>query len=241
MIRALLATAVVAASATAPMELNLNDTSVAAPPSTALHVVQADGQLGRVDVDVFGDVQGVLMCRKARGTAASPTPVLANDYMCTTQAWGFDGTSYGSHPAASSAFRSAADWTSSSHPTWWKIEVTKRGATDNILGLYVTPEGHLGSLAGTPTLSCGAGSIRGDDNAGRVTVGDTACVVRFSSEWRFTDGPGKPGVSTVPACVASDETSPVLVRAQPTSTQMTLVGALPGDRVVYQCRQIGNG
>jgi hypothetical protein len=238
---------VFAAAATAfssqdPLEVILNPSGPAAPPSTAVHVVQADGQLGRIDTDVFGDTQAVFMGRKARGTAAAPTAVLANDYMATLQAWGYDGAGYGPRPGGSVAIRAAGDWTTKSHPTWFKVEITPRGSTDNLMPFIVTPEGHIGHTGTRPDVSaCAGASVRGDDNGGRITAGGGHCTLRFARAWALTDGPGTPVARpTVPACFANDETSPLPVSASPTSTTVTFTGGAPGDTITYHCEQIEN-
>lgn len=236
------------ATDTAPTVFDFNPASTPAPPADAtLHVVQADGVKNSLVLDTFGGgQQGAFLCRTSRGTGTAPTALLSNDLMCTVQAWGYDGSSYGPRPAGSVAIRAADTFTTTSHPTWFKVEVTPRGKTINILAMFITPEGHWGHAAAesggsAPTLSgCGSGaSVVGDDNGGRVTIGNqlvTACTVVFGSEWQRTNG-----AAVVPGCIVNNETSRVIVRAVPTSSQLRLVGALRAhDRVVFDCRQFQN-
>lgn len=251
---AVLAVALVLAAAggaaTAPATFDFNGSATPpAPAGTTLHIIQADGVRNSAVLDTFGTgQQGVWLCRTARGAGAAPTAELGNDLMCSMQAWGYDGTSYGPRPAGSVAIRAADTFTPASHPSWFKVEVTPRGSTANIMPMFVTPEGHWGHAAsegsgGTPpTLTgCGTGaSIRGDDNGGRVTIGAgtvTTCTVVFSAAWQKTSG----GAAEIPGCVANNETSPQLLRAVATSTQVTLAGVLAaGDKATFDCRQLGN-
>lgn len=237
---ALAATA--AAALTAPEVFDFNGSSTPAPPTGAtLHVVQADGVKNALVLDTFGNgQQGVFLCRTAQGTGAEPEALPGNNLMCSMQAWGYDGTSYGPRPAGSVAIRAAGSFTSTSHPTWFKVEVTPRGTTNNIIPLVVTPEGHWAHTGPTPTIDCGSGdSVIGDDNGGRITVGTAAlsCTLTFANEWQRTDA----SVTEVPGCTVQDETAAVLLVPQPTSTELAIVGAIVGgDKLVYDCRQLRN-
>ena len=229
-----------------PFVLNFNSSSStpAFPSGATLHIIQADNSKNSIVADTFGSgQQGAWMCRTARGTGASPSGLLSNDLMCTMQAWGHDGTSYAPRPGGSVAFRAAEDWTTSAHGTWFKVEVTPRGSTANILPMYITPEGHWGDAGILPTVSnCGTGAtIRGTDNGARIVVGSGAnngtCTVTFAYPWVMTKG------SPVnPICTANNQTSPQLLRATNiTSTSMNLSGTLaPGDIINFDCRQIDN-
>lgn len=82
-------------------------------------------------------------------------------------------------------------------------------------------------LGGVPTISSGFGttpSIAGTSNAFKVTVGsggDTTGVVLFNVTY-----------TTAPSCVANNQTTAQLVRATPTTTQVTLAGTLAASDVL---------
>jgi hypothetical protein len=230
----------------APFVFNLNSSSStpAAPSNASLHIIQADNLKNAIVADTFGSgQQGAWMCRTARGTGASPLALLANDLMCTMQAYGYDGTSFSTSPGGSVAIRAAENWTPTSHPTWFKVEVTPRGSTANIMPMFVTAEGHWGSTGPRPTLSnCGINpSIRGTDTNARIVVGSGAnsgkCTVTFAHQWKWTSGQ-----NIEPMCVANNQTSPQLLRATNiTSTSMDLTGVLaPGDIINFDCKQDTN-
>lgn len=81
--------------------------------------------------------------------------------------------------------------------------------------------------AATPTISSGFGttpSIAGTSSAFKVTVGsggDTTGVVLFNVTW-----------ATAPTCVANNQSTAQLVRATPTTTQVTLAGTLTASDVL---------
>lgn len=81
--------------------------------------------------------------------------------------------------------------------------------------------------AATPTISSGFGttpSIAGTSSAFKVTVGgggDTTGVVLFNTTW-----------GTAPSCSANNQTTAQLVRATPTTTQVTLAGTLAASDVI---------
>lgn len=78
-----------------------------------------------------------------------------------------------------------------------------------------------------PTISSGFGttpSIAGNASAFKVTVGsggDTTGVVLFNVTW-----------ATAPSCIANNQTTAQLVRATPTTTQVTLAGTLAASDVI---------
>lgn len=82
-------------------------------------------------------------------------------------------------------------------------------------------------VAAAPTISSGFGttpSIAGTPSAFKVTVGsggDTTGVVLFNVTW-----------GTAPVCVANNQTTAQLVRATPTTTQVTVAGTLGASDVL---------
>lgn len=98
----------------------------------------------------------------------------------------------------------------------------------NSSGLTVTTGSNNFYVQGTtPTISSGFGttpSIAGTASTFKVTVGsggDTTGVVLFAVTW-----------ANAPTCVANNETSAQLVRATPTTTQVTLAGTMNAADVI---------
>lgn len=98
----------------------------------------------------------------------------------------------------------------------------------NSTGLTVTTGSNNFYVQGTtPTISSGFGttpSIAGTASTFKVTVGsggDTTGVVLFAVTW-----------ANAPTCVANNETSAQMVRATPTTTQVTLAGTMNASDVV---------
>lgn len=98
----------------------------------------------------------------------------------------------------------------------------------NATGLTVTTGSNNFYVQGTtPTISSGFGttpSIAGTASTFKVTVGsggDTTGVVLFAVTW-----------ANAPTCVANNETSAQLVRATPTTTQVTLAGTMNAADVI---------
>ena len=61
-----------------------------------VHLTGNDGQSSRITNDAYGiNANAVLVGRKARGTAASPLPVQANDILTRLSSIGWTGTEYG--------------------------------------------------------------------------------------------------------------------------------------------------
>lgn len=101
------------------------------------------------------------------------------------------------------------------------------GGTNTTGFTLATGSNNLFIQGTTPTISSGFGTtptIAGTATAFKVTVGgggDTTGVVLFAFTW-----------STAPSCVANNQTSAQLVRATPTTTQVTLAGTMNAADVV---------
>lgn len=92
---------------------------------------------------------------------------------------------------------------------------------------FATGSNNLYVQGTTPTISSGFGTtpaIAGTASTFRVTVGaggDTTGVVLFSATW-----------ANAPVCQANNETTAQLVRATPTTTQVTIAGTMTAADVV---------
>ncbi len=93
----------------------------------------------------------------------------------------------------------------------------------------VTINGHIVMGGSTPTLTAGTGTIAGKDVAGRVTLtagSQTTITVTFAAAWS----------TNIPICTANDETTALLVQAQPTLTTLVLNASFgAADKITWHC------
>ena len=132
-------------------------------PRTLLEVVNlnADSTRGIVSTQISEDTLAPnFVVRKARGTLAAPSPVLAGDVIGNLTYWGYDGSTY----QQSTALRTLAaeNFSSSGFGSHFTILTSPVGVKNNIERFRVTADGNIGIGTTAPnaklTLSGAGGS-----------------------------------------------------------------------------------
>lgn len=151
--------------------INLNSGSIVAPPSgTALQIQQVDGAIARISLDAFGNTP-VLSCRRADGTRVSTTALLANDEMCSLNAWGYTAPATLS-ATATGAFRiyAAENWSAGHQGSYARIATTANAATAMTDRVGIENDG---GLTLPPTVSGGSKGLGTFNLIGPIYIAGT--------------------------------------------------------------------
>ena len=133
-------------------------------PSTNLHLVGNPS-----DANIFIDryssdaISPYIVSRKARGTSASPTQVLANDDIGGMFARGYhSGSGFGANNVAAIKFIADGNFTSTSQPTYIVFGTTPSGSITRAEQMRIDSAGNvgIGTTAPTNLLSLGGNSAR---------------------------------------------------------------------------------
>lgn len=193
-----------------------------------LHVAGADANANQSVFDSFGGAT-TLISRRADGTAASRTGVVANDGLFVVQAEGW--TSAAAYSGAAAVFGATATetWSSSANGTKFSIRTTKNTTTTLADAMVVDGFGHVqhGSIAPTSVSTCGTGSLTSNstDAAGSAAAtGATACTVNFANSY-----------ASAPTCVVSDNTTADGLKVATGTGSFTVTGLTSGDTFSWVC------
>lgn len=140
---------------TAAPQINLNGSSLpSALAGTVLRTANANSTATRIEADAFAN-SAFFTGVRYDGTAVSPTALQSGDEIGGYNGWGYTGSGVAG-PAGSFSLHAAANWSSSSTPTYASIYTTPIGTTAEAEVLRVWPDG---SVAIGTTQSMGAGTI----------------------------------------------------------------------------------
>lgn len=118
------------------LTLNANTVAPAAPMSSNVYVIGADGTNPNVGVDCFGSGVPIVQTRHARGTAASATAIQSADWLGVFDFVGRDTAAYSSGVRlTASAFE---NWTSTAHGTALTLATVPAGSTAEVNSLVLT-------------------------------------------------------------------------------------------------------
>jgi hypothetical protein len=111
--------------------INLNsDTTLAAPTTgTVLHLASADSVATIQTFDAFGNANQIIH-RRANGTSAAPTALLANQIIAQFATSGYGATAY-STPRNKMVVYASENWTDTAQGTYTRFSTTLDGATTN--------------------------------------------------------------------------------------------------------------
>lgn len=112
---------------------------------TLLQLGNADGTQTRILIDAFGtSTSAGEIHRKANGTAASPSALLANDVIAVWSSLGYGATGYASATRQSIQSFASENWTDSAQGTYLSILTTATGGTTTTEKWRVGPSGEFG-------------------------------------------------------------------------------------------------
>jgi hypothetical protein len=170
-----------------------------------------------VDVDGYGIVGINFIGRRADGTLAAPTAILANDNIMAMQGRGYGTTGFSTASRAYMKFFAAENWTDAAQGTYIDFATTPKGTASSVERLRILDNGNVGIGTATPASPLTvAGAIR-STTGGFVfpdaTVQATAAVsgvAMTSPDGSITVG----GTATAPTVAAN----PAMVQARVTGT-----------------------
>lgn len=160
--------------------VNLNAASLpTALTGTVLHLGQTNGTVSRFLVDSFAANGGVSF-RRANGTAASPSALLADQSICAFFGFGYGATGYSASGRAGFSIFAAENWTDSAQGAYIEFSSTPLGGTTSVGRLRVQPDGRVctvnklspGTDAGAYQTACGFYAGTGAPNNANGTDGD---------------------------------------------------------------------
>lgn len=133
---------------TGKVTINENSSSPPAPFTGALvHMVAADGAVaGRALIDVFTNSAAppAYQGRKARGTAAAPSAVQADDTLLNISGAGYGASAYSATARATISLHASEAWTDTAHGTHIRALTTPIGSASPAERLRITDAGNLG-------------------------------------------------------------------------------------------------
>jgi hypothetical protein len=140
------------------LRVNLNTAVPNTPPAnTILHLTHQNTIGPRVVLDGYG-AQGNLTIRRANGTAASPTGLIAQDPIGQFVFIGYGATSYSVGFRAAIQGRAIETWDDTHQGTYLNFLITPAGTTANVTAMTLGPGLQLGSPP-PPDGDLGSGSI----------------------------------------------------------------------------------
>jgi hypothetical protein len=128
-------------------------------PAARLHVVSDGLSDGRMFIDSYGSLPGVVS-RYAGGTAASPSAITTSSTIAYFGGRGYGATGF-SGGRASMSMTATENWTDSAQGTQIAFTSTTTGTTSTVARLVINGSGNIGIGTGTPTtLLDVAGQVR---------------------------------------------------------------------------------
>lgn len=136
---------------------NATLTAPAAPAGTIIHIIQADSTSARIGGDAFAS-QVFFTARRANGTSAAPTGLVANDQIGGFNFHGYAASGYVGPAATISGF-AAGTWSDTSSPAYIDLRTTPAASLTMVTRLRVESDGGI-TIPNTATGgSQGAGTI----------------------------------------------------------------------------------
>jgi hypothetical protein len=123
------------------------------PPTSSaeqiLTVSGADGASTRVLIDAFGGNPGI-HTRRANGTAAAPTAVLAGNYLGFLSSWGYGTTAYAAGSQVRIGLMASENWTDTARGTHLVFDTTTNGSTALAERMRIDNAGNVGINTASP-------------------------------------------------------------------------------------------
>ncbi|RAI44697.1 hypothetical protein [Rhodoplanes roseus] len=155
-----------------------------ASPAYNLHVVGTTTAFNTTDC--YGGMP-VYLLRRANGTPASPTAVIANDALFQLSAHGHDGTGFSARRAAIRAY-AAENWSSpSAYGTYLTIETTQKATATTAERVRIDDAGNVGISTSSPTAPLHVAGVARIGSYTVATLPSASLVGAGSLAW-VTDG-----------------------------------------------------
>ncbi|WP_409479478.1 tail fiber domain-containing protein [Pseudobdellovibrio sp. HCB154] len=147
-------------------------------PIGKLHI--ADNVATNIILDGYLNTIGApgLATRKARGTAASPTAVLANDYLGTFGARGYGTTGFSPATRGMIGIKANENWTDTAQGTAISFETTANSGTTRLERMRITDTGDVGIGTTAPAYTL---DVSGTVNAKSLKINGVDIVSSVTS------------------------------------------------------------
>lgn len=150
-------------------------------PVAKLHVSDNVATTILVDGHFSGTAAPGYVLRKSRGTAASPTAVLADDYLGTIGARGYGTTGFSTATKAMIGFKAAENWTDADQGTTIVFETTAVSTTTRTEKMRITENGFVGIGTAAPVTTL--------DVSGAIRIAYQAtCSASYAGTIRYNAG-----------------------------------------------------
>lgn len=247
------------------IEASINTATLPTPSTgTMLHIGQADTVAARVQTDVWGSFVSY-DGRRADGTNASPSAIVASDVIIQYAGIGRGATAYSAGSRAMIQFLAAENWSDSAQGTEILFKVTPTGSTTTATALGIDASGHLISSAqSSPTVACtGAGTsppsptIAGTDlafvvtiNTGTLPSSSGTCTITYAKTYSslLSSSPGVLACMLVSGASSWGNSSTIILTTESLTAPVltwtndaagTLTSLTGSSSVKFQCVVVG--
>lgn len=164
---------------TALLTVSSNTASILPPDETLIHMIGADAARARLSIDAHNAITGGgagLMTRRSRGTAGSPTNVLADDTLGFFGSLGYGTTTFGSATSVSVSLRASQNHTDVNRGSYLQVSVTANSTTSSAARMILQENGvfqlpaYVGA-AGVLTIGSGGTLVSGSVDLTAQVVG----------------------------------------------------------------------
>ena len=172
----------------------LQATSFTPPTNTQIQITPVDGSHARIVMDATGsasaaNISSGLFLRRAQGTTASPSGVLADNNLGFVGASGYGTTGFGSQTAATITFRASQNWTDANQGAYMVFNLNANSTNTAVERLRINQDGtyqmsaYATPIAGGGVLTVGSGGTVTQTNTLSINSGSvTAPGLYFNSQ-----------------------------------------------------------
>ncbi len=144
-------------------------------PTDSLHIVDEDNT--GIRFDEFNSSDGAnIRLRRANGTIANPTGLIANDRIGAITAFGYDSSGAFGTAAAQFGMFASETFTSAAHGSYLRLETTPLGSTSAAERVRIDSNGNVGIGTTTPWRSLSVAGTVGFDGLTGATGAGSVCL-----------------------------------------------------------------
>ena len=155
-------------------EFSRNPAVLPAPVAgTMARFVQADGGTHRLAIEAYGGANG-LTFRRANGTGASPSALLADDLIFNFVAFGYGATGFSAGSRAGLAAFAAENWSDTAQGAYVNFYSAQIGGATLSANLRLNDNGYLGVKTMTPSNPLSVEGIAAPQSDNSYTLGTAA-------------------------------------------------------------------
>ena len=193
---------------TSPLTATTNTTTLPTPlAGTIAHLAAVDSTGTVLALDSFSAVN-TMACRRANGTAASPSAIGLDDIICNLGAYGYGTSAYGSTPGAAIRPRADQAWTNTAQGTRLDFLTDDLNTTTPTTKFSISAMGHISHTQTTaPTVACtGTGT-----SPAAPTIDSGGTDHKFTVTINTgTGSPGSTGTCTITFATAFPAARPIV-------------------------------